>query len=177
MHLADKHGFTILSFAFELKMELVAAGFDYHDVWLKPTSPEMRALLQAWGTMRRKQDPMYWIDKLMLKVERAIEDGRDIAIDDMRYVNEAEALAQEGAVLVRVKKLWYGHNTTVSCQSLNKYAPMEDRSAERHPSECDLDDYMGFDYSLEANEGDLEALRARIDGIVERETKLPGVEI
>lgn len=156
--LVNGGGWQRLSFATPLRQELVQAGFPPHLVYGKPTNPVVRRLLQAWGDARREQDPNYFITPMLADIQAHILNGFSVAIDDLRYINEAEALQQEGAVLVRLKKL-------------NPHV-VEERDC--HPSEHDLDGYIGFDYYIEATDGDLGTLKARIMGMVQREMKMPG---
>ena len=167
--LVGQGGWNRLSFAEPLRREVEDAGFPGSLVFGKPTTPEMRRLLQAWGDVRRVQDSRYFVDMMLDSVACYTEGGMNVAIDDLRYINEAEALQQEGATLVRLKKLVHHkpHMDVVqacSCQSAH----------DAHQSEHDLDGYIGFDYYIEAPEGDLGALRARLMGLVQREMKMPG---
>jgi hypothetical protein len=165
--LVEKGGWKRLSFAAPLRQEVADAGFPGGMVFGKPTTPEMRRLLQAWGDVRRAQDTNYFVDIMLDNMASYIQEGFNVVIDDLRYINEAEALQQEGAVLVRIKKIVHhkpGDAHVCSCKG----------SAEAHQSEHDLDGYVGFDYYLEAIDGDLGGLKARLMAIVEREIKLPG---
>ena len=160
-------GWTRLSFAGPLRQEVEDAGFPGRMVYNKPTTPEMRRLLQAWGDVRRAQSSTYFVDQMMDNVASYVAEGRNVVIDDLRYINEAEALQQEGATLVRLHKIVYprpGDAGSCSCKA----------AYDAHGSEHDLDGYIGFDYYIEAPEGDLGTLRARLMGMVQREMKMPG---
>lgn len=53
--------------------------------WDKPKTPELRKLLQLWGTeFRRSQNPDYWVDKVIL----ASAKSTDFVLDDPRFENE-----------------------------------------------------------------------------------------
>lgn len=106
-YLRDKHGFEIRSFATPLRQEVQDAIQNYNlvlgrpdlpqevrdalcaiapnrasEVWHKPTPPDIRRLLQVWGTeYRRAQDPNYWVKRMRLY-------PGDIVIDDTRFDNE-----------------------------------------------------------------------------------------
>lgn len=91
------------SFAAELRWEIEAAlGLDQSAsvLWAKPTSPEVRRLLQWWGTdFRRAEDPDYWVKKAMARYEKA---PLPVVFDDVRFPNEADAIRANGGLLVRV---------------------------------------------------------------------------
>jgi hypothetical protein len=167
--LVEMGGWEKLSFAEPLRCELVEAGIPPRWLYDKPTKPEARRLMQAWGDAWRAVDSRHYIDMLLDNMFSCIDNNVNVVIDDLRYLNEAEALQQEGATLVRLKKVVHHkpHMDVVqacSCQS----------SAEAHQSEHDLDGYIGFDYYIEAREGDLGALKAMLMGMVSRETRMPG---
>lgn len=71
------------------------------DPFSKPTSPEMRTLLQQWGTeFRRRQDADYWVNKVF---KSWIADGRpDTVITDVRFTNEIKRLVDEGGIPILV---------------------------------------------------------------------------
>lgn len=93
-------------------------------VWGKPTSPLMRVLLQKHGTeFRRAQDPEYWVNKLMTQLvwdrARYITKYKEdmvrlntcrpmehelVAISDVRFPNEVEAIRERGGRIWRVKR-------------------------------------------------------------------------
>jgi uridine kinase len=62
--------------------------------------PLMRKLLQCYGTeVRRGDDPDYWIKKWKSKVAYTKE---DVLVDDVRFLNEAEAVRDMGGVIIRI---------------------------------------------------------------------------
>jgi hypothetical protein len=71
-----------------------------HEVYMKPTPPNMRKLLQWWGTeYRRAQDPNYWTKRTMSSVERNM--GL-IVITDVRFPNEERAIHERGGTVWRI---------------------------------------------------------------------------
>lgn len=108
-YLQNAYGFQVRSFATPLRVEVRDAIYNYdqvlgrsdlpqvvrdslgsiapnraQEVWAKPTPPDIRHLLQVWGTeYRRAQDKNYWLKRMQLH-------PGDIVIDDVRFDNEVE---------------------------------------------------------------------------------------
>jgi hypothetical protein len=62
-------------------------------VWAKPTPPEIRVLLQWWGTeFRRSQNSDYWVERLAERLDN--EDC--VVVSDVRTPDEIEAIHQAG---------------------------------------------------------------------------------
>jgi hypothetical protein len=63
--------------------------------------PIMRALLQNYGTeVRRRDADDYWVNKWKESVSQS--HGQLITVDDVRFLNEAEAVTSQGGVLIRL---------------------------------------------------------------------------
>lgn len=71
--------------------------------WKKPYTDGQRFILQQWGTeFRRAQDPDYWV-KYGLNYVRQNDLRADVwCITDVRFANEAQAIRDEGGVVVQV---------------------------------------------------------------------------
>lgn len=55
--------------------------------------PIMRELMQNYGTeVRRKDHPNYWVIKWAQKVNKALSSGKNVVLDDCRFLNEASAV-------------------------------------------------------------------------------------
>ena len=68
-------------------------------VWAKPTSPDIRILLQWWGTeYRRVEDEDYWVKKWLNKWITVLLDGTKLCITDVRYNNEAAMCKLMGVI-------------------------------------------------------------------------------
>lgn len=83
----------------------VYSGSESIHVWLDvPRSP--RQILQWWGTeYRRKQQPDYWVMRLLQMVHALRDAGRShIIITDVRFADEAQAIRQQGAQIWRVQR-------------------------------------------------------------------------
>lgn len=69
----------------------------------KPYSPEIRALLQWWGTdLRRSQDEDYWVNLMRQCIDNTRETGKIPVITDLRFVNEANIVIGYGGYIVRM---------------------------------------------------------------------------
>jgi hypothetical protein len=74
-------------------------------IYQKPYKPEVRALLQWWGTeLRRAQDENYWVNKGLEIVDRRFAEGAHlVVITDVRFRNEAEAIRRHGGFVAEVR--------------------------------------------------------------------------
>jgi hypothetical protein len=118
-----------------------------------------RSLLQWWGTeYRRSQDNNYWVKRALAKCKPwTVEFGKDeiikenlYIIDDLRFENEAIALIDAGAKLIRVERP-------------NNPNPI---SNPWHESECSLDEWIEWDYIIE-NASTLEEYHSSVRMVLE----------
>lgn len=94
--IAQRLGFQRMGFARALKQELSELlGIPVAEFESTVSKSKWRVLMQAWGEARRRVDPYYWVNKLLDE----LDDG-DIVVDDVRFVNEMEALHRAGFQLV-----------------------------------------------------------------------------
>lgn len=70
------------------------------DDLFKEKPPLMRKLMQDFGLMRRKEDPMYWVDKWEAKVKASNSDV--IITDDIRFMNEYDAVGRHGGMVLKI---------------------------------------------------------------------------
>jgi hypothetical protein len=71
--------------------------------WEKPTPPDMRRLLQLWGSeYRRQQDPGYWTKRVIEQIESSPE--QRFSVSDVRFPNEAEAIEALGGVVWKIER-------------------------------------------------------------------------
>lgn len=139
-HLATNHKFNIVSFAKPLK-DMAKTMFPFTEGDL--TSPlrkekpfkkydfSPREYMIHLGEFMRFHDPLYWLN-------RGMESVKDFAtvnyvFDDVRYVNEANAIKAAGGMLLRIERY----------EKHNPYGKNLDT-----PSETELDTYK-FDYTVE----------------------------
>lgn len=84
---------------------------DFLEVYDKPTTKRMRALLQQWGTeYRRSQNPNYWTDKMFQNISRA----SSASISDVRFANEADLVRELGGKVWLIKRPGCQESTHVS---------------------------------------------------------------
>ena len=108
-----------------------------------------REFLQWIGTdWARQKNPNVWID-LALK---NIENDKNIYSSDVRFLNEFEALKENGFIIVKIER---------------EYVNKESISVKSHVSENDLNNIEDsrWDYIID-NNGTLEELYKKIDNIV-----------
>ena len=80
--------------------ELVIQSF-LDAIWAKPTPPEIRVLLQWWGSeLRRAQDPDYWIKKLAIR----LDNDDPIVVSDVRLPDEMETIRAAGGEVWLVER-------------------------------------------------------------------------
>lgn len=111
-------------------------------IWAKPTSPEMRVLLQWWGTeYRRSQDPDYWIKKLATRL-----DNDDLmVVSDVRTPDEMETIRKAGG------EVWFVERPGVGSVGISN-----------HYTETALENAV-FDVHIK-NDSTIEALKQMVDG-------------
>lgn len=100
--------------------------------------PEVRAFLQRFGTNAiRKIAPNFWVDQALGRIDENLKE-RSVVVTDVRFPNEAEAIADRGGTLVRVVR------------------PGFEPAPDAHESETALDGYP--EDILVVNDGPLERL-------------------
>ncbi|WDS51778.1 deoxynucleoside monophosphate kinase [Streptomyces phage Triumph] len=122
-----------------------ATGWDY----AKVTYPEVRALLQRAGTEagRKVLGENVWVDALF----REFADAPALVLTDVRFPNEARAVADRGGVMIRVERPGVG--------------PAKDKWGRIHESEVALDEWT-FDHTL-VNDGSVRDLHLKLYGVAD----------
>jgi hypothetical protein len=111
-------------------------------------------ILQWYGTeVVRKQSPDHWVHVIASKIE--IEKPEIAVIKDVRFPNEATWVKNHDGFLVEVIRL--------NEDGTRYYDPNRDKN---HTSETALDDYMGWDFIIRAQSGDLKSLRLKSLGVL-----------
>lgn len=113
--------------------------------------PAMRALMQNYGTeVRRRDDNNYWVSKWQ---ESARETEKNIVCDDVRFLNEADAVERFArGILIRLERTDIVHTGT-------------------HQSETEQAEIV-VDYTIVLGEGELDKLEKELLTIVRRHTPL-----
>ncbi|WP_432006338.1 hypothetical protein [Streptomyces parvus] len=128
-----------------LRLQLLIAdvGWEY----AKAHYPEVRALHNRTGTDagRKILGNNVWVDALF----REHDDAPALVISDVRFPNEAQAVADRGGVLIRVER--------------PGVSPARDRTGRIYESETALDDWP-FDHVLR-NDDSVRALHVKLYGV------------
>lgn len=101
--IAMQRGFIRKSLAAPLKEALIAGLNELRlpcrsEHFTSDKTPESRKFMQACGHYVRSLDPMAFINYLL----KGCEKGRDIVVDDCRFINEMQRFKEEGFKLVRI---------------------------------------------------------------------------
>lgn len=110
----------------------------------KPTL--MRALMQNYGTeVRRGDNERYWIDKWNKAVSNI---GKNVVVDDVRFLNEADAVKLAGGIIIRIKRT-------------------DIQEAGNHVSETELDSIIP-DHEIEVGPGEHQKIYDQLDEIISK---------
>ncbi|MFE5663363.1 hypothetical protein ACFQ7W_05405 [Streptomyces niveus] len=128
-----------------LQLLIADVGWEY----AKDVYPEVRALLQRAGTEagRRVLGADVWVAALF----REHNEAPALVITDVRFPNEARAVAERDGVMIRVARPGVG--------------PARDRMGRVHESETALDDWE-FDHYLK-NDGTVRDLHLKLSGVAD----------
>ena len=166
-HLVANQGYRKISFADELKQDLLAFGFAADAILDKP--PYMRELMIAYGKARRAEEPDYWIARLDGKIDaikRYSDDPLNIKLvcDDCRFIDELEYFQ-------RFKD--EGHEViTIRVQRVDEANPISQTSTQgkdvfkSDQSETALDKYPKWDGLINVMSGDIPRLLEGADYII-----------
>ncbi|MEJ2197232.1 MAG: hypothetical protein P8X54_01500 [Desulfuromonadales bacterium] len=107
------------------------------------TAVTVRRILQWWGTeYRRNEDADYWTKAWSRKVEQLDLEQLHVLIDDVRFMNELNAIKGHGGLIIKIERPGFD-------------------GANNHASETSLDDYAAWDGTI-VNDGTLEEFRAKV---------------
>jgi ABC-type oligopeptide transport system ATPase subunit len=118
--------------------------FDRDADWLFSNKPDIvRALLQDYGTtVRRKDIDTYWTDRWL----EATSNLEHVVVDDVRFINEAQTVHNQGGVVIRLIR-------------------SDIESNDSHESEVQMD-LIKPDYTINVKEGGQDELSAELDRII-----------
>lgn len=147
-YMLTKYGFPSASFATQLKEDLVNLGIQPELIHVtKP--PIVRKLMQVYGQAQRYQDPDYWMRYGMayaMRLRGLTNETVPVVFDDVRFVNEADAIRRQGGIIVRLENVSLAHT-------------------DDDVSETELDDYE-FDHRISVGLGQLEELQEAMDDVL-----------
>ncbi len=121
---------------------------EHEEIQDKPgqTAVTVRRILQWWGTeYRRAQDYNYWTKAWVRKIEEFDLDDIHVLIDDVRFMNELDAIKQHGGLIVKIERPGFD-------------------GANNHASETSLDEYNDWDRIL-LNDGTLEEFKLKVEDL------------
>ena len=105
--------------------------------------PLVRRLMQNYGTdVRRKDHPDYWTVQWL----KLLGNDRNVVVDDVRFINEAQTVKDVGGVIVRIVRT-------------------DLETPDTHVSETEMDNIVP-DYTISVKTGEQDVLYAEIDKII-----------
>ena len=121
----------------QLGMLVCAAAAD-HTVYATSRTPDVRALLQFYGTeVRRAQNPDYWVGRGLHTMLTNLSEGISVVVTDARFGNEVDWATRAGAVVVRVDV----SRPVQEARLLARDGHLPALAAFDHPSETSLAEY------------------------------------
>lgn len=112
-------------------------------------TPETRKMLQYWGTsVRRKQDPDYWVKKMLERIKVENEKGNIVVIPDARFPNEMEIQNILPTLSIRI-------NISQELQKdriKNREGFILTQQILEHESEKSLDDFTDFNLIISSDD-------------------------
>jgi len=118
------------------------------EVTARTRTPEIRSVLQFWGTeVRRSKEPLYWVNKTLLSAISAIAEGNSVYATDVRFLNEVEWAQRVGFFVVRLEVT----AETQRKRLFERDGIVADKASLNHPSEINLDGHLGFDLIIDNN--------------------------
>lgn len=120
----------------EIEIALLAEYLDGDSIYDR--TPNSRRAIQYWGTdVRRKQNDLYWVNKILEEINTHVNKERDFYITDVRHTNEAQLLIDCGVPVFRLNV----SEPEQRARLRNRDGGLPDESAFKHESEIMLDDF------------------------------------
>jgi len=105
--------------------------------------PLMRSLLQNYGTnVRRVDDPLHWIKEW----RKATANLPGVVVDDVRFLNEADAIKTRSGILIRINRVGLESN-------------------DQHISEVEMDS-IEPDFTITVQTGDFASLYSQVNEVI-----------
>ncbi|SRR6266446_2405016 len=125
-----------------------------HPAWKADAIYGCTPILQWYGTdVARKENPNVWVQALDKRLSR---EAPEIAVvTDVRFENEAKYIKEKGGYLVQVIR-----------RNADGTQFVDSGRDPNHISETALDAYGGFDFIIEAKNGELHNLKRRSIGVL-----------
>jgi len=129
---------------------------DQKNIVIKEFNKTIGETLQLVGTdlFRDNYDTDIWVKSFFNEeLDGKLNDGKIIVVPDVRFVNEANYILQEGGYLIRLE----GDPMSVRENSLRDL---------NHISETDLDDYTNFSKVIYNDKRDIQVLKKVINDLI-----------
>jgi hypothetical protein len=129
---------------------------DQKNIVIKQFDKTIGETLQLVGTdlFRDNYDTDIWVKSLFNEeLDNKLNDGKIIVVPDVRFVNEADYILQEGGYLIRLEGDPMGVREN-SLRDLN------------HISETNLDDYTNFSKVIYNDKKDIEVLKKIVNDLI-----------
>lgn len=129
---------------------------DQKNIVIKQFNKTIGETLQLVGTdlFRDNYDTDIWVKSFFSEeLERKLNDGKIVVVPDVRFVNEANYILQEGGYLIRLEGDPMGVREN-SLRDLN------------HISETNLDDYTSFSKVIYNDKKDIQALKKVVNDLI-----------
>ena len=129
---------------------------DQKNIVIKQLNKTIGETLQLVGTdlFRDNYDTDIWVKSFFSKeLYEKLNNGKIIVVPDVRFVNEADYIIQEGGYLIRLEGDPIGVREN-SLRDLN------------HISETDLDDYTNFSKIIYNDKKDIESLKKVVNDLI-----------
>lgn len=115
-HLSSRHGYVVMPFAKPLKLMLQCCGVPWENLYGTQAEKEtplpllcgksarqaLKWLGTEWGRLLVGQD--LWVNIWADKAQQELAWGRNVVVDDCRFLNESRAVRRLGGVVVRIHR-------------------------------------------------------------------------
>lgn len=114
-------------------------------------TPELRHILQYWGTnVRREKDPDYWVKEIEKQLKEVDMENNAVYITDCRFLNESVFLRRNGFLVVYLEVSEKNQKKRILKRDNIKVT----KSTLSHPSETEIEKIKkikNYDFLLDTN--------------------------